>query len=348
MKVGDSGKTLSVNLKSSREISDVVRKLKIGDTVAAKIIKSQGNEAVLDINGKRLKADFINGIPDKNIIQLILTDKSSLNVVFKLADAGTHDSVSRLLQSFSLLSDSDTGKISLHSFIKYITSGNPDIFDLNLFLLGLRKGDKKISGQEKLFQMLMQKGLSLSSLNYINYILSSDTPFLLIMHLLNNFSEKKKSYPDEKEKDKAEKELLEILEQDDDGEITEKIIDLFIKNGTENPDYSEIMLPKEDGFVKIDYIIYNKSFLCTIDLTFLGEIDIIIKDHENFNEILLFTEKNEAELMLSENRKALTDLLELNNVKNAVIHVLNRKKMVDKLSLWASDFYTKSGFDVKV
>jgi len=75
MKVGDSGKTLSVNLKSSREISDVVRRLKIGDTVAAKIIKSQGNEAVIDINGKRLRADFINGVPDKKVIQLILTDK---------------------------------------------------------------------------------------------------------------------------------------------------------------------------------------------------------------------------------------------------------------------------------
>jgi hypothetical protein len=347
MKVGDSGRTLSINLKSSREISDVVKKLKIGDSVAAKIIKSQGNEAVIDINGKRLRADFINGVPDKKIIQLILTDKSSANVVFKLADTGTHDSVSRLLQSFSLLSDSDSGKVSLHSLVKYITSGNPDIFDLNLFLLGLRKGDKKNSGQEKLFHMLMQKGLSLSSLNYINYILSSDTPFLLIMHLLNNFTEKKKNYPEQKEKEKAEKELLEILEQDD-GEITEKIIELFTKRGTGNPDYSEIMFPMEDGFVKIDYIIYNKSFLCTIDLTFLGEIDIIIKDHENLNEIFLFPEKDEAEIMLSENRKALTDLLELNNLKNAVIHVLNRKKMVDKLSLWASDFYTKSGFDVKV
>jgi hypothetical protein len=347
MKVGDSGKTLSVNLKGSREISDVVKRLKIGDSVAAKIIKSQGNEAVIDINGKRLRADFINGVPDKKTIQLILTDKSSLNVVFKLADKGSHDSVIRLLPSFSLLSDLESEKLSMHSLVKYITSGSPDLFELNLFLLGLRRGDKKNSGQEKLFHMLMQKGLSLSSFNYINYILSSDTPLPVIMYFLNNFTERKKFLAGEKDREEAEKKFLEILEQDDGG-IIEKTIEIFLQKRGDDPVYSEFLLPLEDGFIKIDYIIYNKSFLCTIDLTFLGKIDIIIKDQGDVNEIFLFPEKDEAELMLSENQKSLIDLLELNNAKKAVIHVFNRKKIVDKLSLWASDFYTKSGFDVKV
>ena len=124
--------------------------------------------------------------------------------------------------------------------------------------------------------------------------------------------------------------------------------EIFLKKRGDDPVYSEFLLPREDGLIKIDYIIYNKSFLCTIDLTFLGKIDIIIKDQGDVNEIFLFPEKNETELVLNENQKGLIDLLELHNAKKAVIHVLNRKKIVDKLSLWASDFYRKSGFDVKV
>lgn len=347
MKVGESGKILSVNLKNNRGISEVVKNLKIGQTVSARIIKSQGNEAIIDINGKRLRADFVKGVPDKKVIQLILTDKSSLNVVFKLADAGSGDPFSKIFPSLTLFPKSEIENISLHSLVKFIASSAPDIFELNLFLLGLKKEDKKESGQDRFYKMLLGKGLSLSSIRYISYVLSANTPLVFISHFINTLGWKKKDDEKEKTGEEAEKEFLEILEQGG-NEIVECAIEVFAKEAWNNPLYSSASVPYEEDFIEFDYIYYNDSFLCTIDLTFLGQIDIIVRDYNKVNEITFFPVKNETELYLNMGKNDLIDLLELNDIKNVVIHVYNRKKMVDKLSLYATDFYHKSGFDVKV
>lgn len=347
MKVGDSGKVLSVNLKSNRGISDVVKNLKIGQAVSARIISSQGDRAVLDINGKRLRADFINGVPDKKIIQLILTDKSALNVVFKLADADSIDSFSKIFSSLTLFSNFEIENLSLHSLMKFINSLAPDIFELNLFLLGLKKEDKKQSGQERFFKMLLEKGLFLSSIRYISYVLSANTPLVFISYFINTLGWKKKNADKEKLDEDAEKEFLKILEQGE-NEIIECAIDVFGKGAWDNPVYSNAFIPYGEDFIEFDYIYYNNSFLCTIDLTFLGQIDIMIRDYNKVAEISFFSVNDETELYLNKEKNDLINLLELNNIKNAIIQVYNRKKMVDKLSLLAADFYTKSGFDVKV
>lgn len=347
MKAGNLGKILSINLKSNRGISDVVRNLKIGQTVSARLINSEGNRAIIDINGKRLRADFVNGVPDKKVIQLILTDKSALNVVFKLADAGSDDPFSRILPSLAFLPNFEVEKISLHSLMKFIISSTPDIFELNLFLLGLKKEDKKQSGQDRLFKMLLEKGLSLSSIRYISHVLSANTPLVFISHFLSILDWNKKNTDKEKIEENAEKEFLKILEQGE-NEIIECAIGVFKKAAWDNPVYSNAFIPYGDDFIEFDYIYYNNSFLCTIDLTFLGQIDIMIRDYNKVTEISFFSANDETESYLNRGKNDLINLLELNNIKSAVIQVYNRKKMVDKLSLLAADFYTKSDFDVKV
>ncbi len=347
MKTGNLGKILSVNLKNNREISNVVKNLKIGQAVSAKLISSEGNRAIIDINGKRLRADFVNGVPDKKIIQLILTDKSALNVVFKLADAGSIDSFSKIFPSLTFFPGFEIENLSMHSLMKFINSSMPDIFELNLFLLGFKKEDKRQSGQERFFKMLLEKGLSLSSIRYISHVLSANTPLAFISYFVDVLDWKKKNSDKEKLEEDAEKEFLKILEQGG-NEIVECAIDVFEKAVWHDPVYSNAFLPYREDFIEFDYIYYNDSFLCTIDLTFLGQIDIMIRDYNKVTEISFFPESNETESYLNKGKNALNNLLELNNIKNAVIQVYNSKKMVDKLSVLAANFYTKSGFDVKV
>ena len=108
------------------------------------------------------------------------------------------------------------------------------------------------------------------------------------------------------------------------------------------------MLFRSDDFIKCEYIYYKNGFFCSLELSAIGRLNIIVKDYGDILNIVFLPEKEDAADLLNEKKTGLINILEQNNIKNAIIHVSNSKKMVDKISIWAHDFYIKSGFDVKV
>lgn len=346
MKVNDSRSILSISLKGDSRISDALGKIRIGETVAASIIKSEGNEAILDIRGKRLRAEFLNGVPDRKMVELILADKTASNVVFRLADKYSGDNPQGILSMLTLLSDKELQNTSLHSLVKYITGGRPDLFELNLFLLGLRKEDKK-TGRADLFSLLKQRGASFTSLVYLNYLMSRNTPFMVIHYLFQISGDNRKIINQSLERAEPADELLDIIANEED-EIIKGIIDLFSGNSDGKTAYEEALLPADGEFIKCEYIYNENAFLCTIELSAFGRVDIIVKDSDGIMNIVLFSERDDVLVYLNEKKGDLIKILEQNNIKNAIIHVTDRKKMVDKISMWATEFYMKSGFDVKV
>jgi len=347
MKVNDLRGTLSVSLKGNRDISDAVKKLKIGESVAARIIRSDGNEALLDIKGNRLRAEFLNGVPDRKVVDLVLTEKTAFNVVFRLAGKYSGENVPALLSMMTLLTENEAKNISMHGLVKFITGGRPDLFEINLFLLGIRKDEKKGGGQADLFSMLRQRGVPFTSLVYMNYLVSMNTPFMVIQYLLQNLIDKRKITHHHESAEEPADDILEIL-RDESDDVIKGVIDLFSGGDNEKGLYREALIPVDDDFIKCEYIYYMNRFFCSIELSAIGRLDIIVKDYGEILNIVLLPEKDAAEIFLNEKKPELINILEQNNIKNAIIHVSNSKKMVDKISIWAHDFYIKSGFDVKV
>ena len=346
MKVNDSKAILSISLKGDRSIYHAVKNLKIGESVAAGIIKSEGREAILDIRGKRVRAEFLNGVPDRKVVELILTDKSASSVVFRLADKNSGDNLSGTLPMLTLLSEKELQNISIHSLVKFITGGRPDLLELNLFLLGLRKDDKK-SGRADLFTLLKQRGASFNSLVYLNYLLSRNTPFMVIQYLFPITGDNRKMNHHSVVTAEPDDELFDIIGNED-NDLIKAIIDLFSDNNNGKALYEEAFLPGDEEFIKCEYVYYENGFFCTLELSALGRLDIIIKDYDDTINIMLFSEKDDVLIYLNEKKENLENILEQNNIKNAIILVSDRKKMVDKISMWATEFYMKSGFDVKV
>ncbi|MCL1833347.1 MAG: hypothetical protein FWG49_02490 [Leptospirales bacterium] len=135
----DGMKGLSIDVTSTKELGALFKNLKVGDAISASIIKNEGNRAALEIGGKSITAEFLGGVPNKNNIDLILTSKTPERIQFSLAESRAFDHIFKLLSNFSIRHDNDITRASLQNLAKFINSGNVNFFEINLFLMGIKR-----------------------------------------------------------------------------------------------------------------------------------------------------------------------------------------------------------------
>ncbi len=346
---GNSG--ISVNISQVKEIGSLLKNINPGDSISASVIRSEGNKALLDIGGRIITAEFTKGVPlDKNI-DLVLTVKTTDRIQFALKENEPADKVFRFISSFSMSGEDDIKKSSLQNFARFINTARPDLTDINMFLLGLKRDEKKEKSGAAFFNSLLQKGVpfqTLIDLSYLIYSKYNPVLFMAYQYILNAAG-KKTLHTEEDDSSSFEDaldEFCDILKKDD--ADFSLMLDLIFDEHKDSEIYGEMAFPEEDAFSRIEYIVKEDSVFLKFDLSSAGELCVFLKSDNERILINFLSGKEEILLFLKENEGLLKTLLGESGVKKSVIGYFDSKKIVDKIELWSLDYYTKSEFNVKV
>lgn len=341
---------ISVNLSSLKESGSLLKNMNPGDSVSASVIRSDGNKALLNISGRIVRAEFTGGVPAENKIVLILTSKTPESIQFSLKENDAAEKIFRIFSPFSILNDDETKKVSLQNLGRFIALSKPDMMDINLFLLGFKKDEQKGKSSSTLFNHLLQKGVPLQTLIDISYIIYSKYNPVLFMSFQSMLAMAGKKAMDSFKKDPSLFEdfidhFCNILKEDNSD--FSLMFDLFSDENMNREIYGELVFPENEKFSGIEYVLNVNSVFFKLNLSETGILEVFIRSENDRILINFLSGRENVILYLKENESVLKEMLARNGVKKSNIGYFDSQKIVDKITLWSLDFYTKSKFNIK-
>jgi len=342
---------ISVKIPAAKELGALLKNINPGDLISATVIRSEGNRAFLEIGGKIISAEFTNGVPRDKIIDLVLTAKSPEKIQFALKDDTASGKIFRFLSPFSILQEDEVKINSLQNLARFVNSSKPDLVDINMFLLGMKRDEHKWKSQSSFFNHLLQKGVSLQILTDLAYIIYSKyNPVLFASYRFMMAMAGRKTFFSEKQDlalfEDSIGQFCNLLKEDDSDFSV--MLDFIFDDPDSIRIYGDIAYPENGTFSGIEYILNNDSVFLKFDLSSVGELEVFIKSEKDRVLINFLSGKEEALLYIKDKEGTLKSMLEQNGVKKSVIGYFDSKKIVDKIKLWSLDFYTKSEFNVKI
>ena len=338
----------SISVKQGRGTTDLFSDLRPGDRITAKIIQRGSSTALLEFRGRRLTADFTAGVPQGGSVELILSEKSAERIAFTIAGKSVSDEFIKLLLSVSVLPESASDNIALHNLIKFLGNGRIDLFTLNLFLAGIKREGREGKSQAELFNYLLKKGISYSTLADLSMIFAGKGG-ASVLAAYYMFAESGAGNLRRLREENLDDRLDDICRSliDEDEAFTD-ILSMLIEDDNPDRGHGELALPEGEGFSRLRYIRHEGAFFFDMDFSAIGRVSALIKGDKNGTFITIFSGNDEIIDFFRERGDILKRNLELMNVKKPLIMLHNAKKMIDKLDVRSTDFYIKREFDVKV
>lgn len=293
----------SIRITARLSGTDVFRNLNEGSTVTARIIERLGpKDAILDIRGSRVKAEFLKGVPLNSSISLSIDNRTENAIFLKIVyNREIEDSFNKLLE-YTLFNPAEFKKNGLLELSRYISKNLSDLFLYNSFLLGLKEGRERKSSSTDLLNNLLKSGIKKETLIYLSYILNNlknEQLYLLLMlfgHKLKLLHDPGKTDRNDNDPGKMLNDLFEEIEELDSGEKTDiinKILYLFSKDTSEeNVSSGEIPYYENDRFKAIKYIINKNLAFFSFNLSYLKKTDVLINNQRSGLIISIFSEND--------------------------------------------------------
>ncbi len=282
---------------SGDKTRDLYKKLSPGTEVKARIIRAYSkNGAVIDIAGKRFRAEFTQGLPEKNLIILTLLERKNGALVFRLKRDDKAENIYNELMKHSLAGSTPRPSL-MYNLKRFFSSSSRNLFELSLFLFELDKEKNRKNAVTELSNRLLDSGFPADLIETLNLLLAGGrkTSFnlLLILFLLN----KGKTLSDKNEF-LSDKNIKKLFHQIDNLIDTEKGNDiiwhlktlLLNSNHTNYPYLFDFACLDDDKFKPVRCIIDKKTLLFSLDLSELGHIDILSRKIEEIISINVYTE----------------------------------------------------------
>ena len=346
MKITGYSDSLRITLNSGRDIGSLLKGVAVGDRVEAKIISRDGNVALLDIAGKRIRADFTAGIPAGSAVELILSEKSRSSAVFRLPTPGNASELPLLLKQYFMAGDKIPDRGMFAELWRLISGGRADLSEINLFLAGIKKDHLKEKNYSELINRLNFLKVPVQTLTDISLIAAMKLPAALFQAVLF-FMEKAGKKHGFAAGDERIDDILHDIENLDD-ELFSDLLKLLAAPDTDDKGYGKFPVNDEGDFSGFEYIYTEDSFFLTFSLSQLGRISMLIRSEKGHTSISIGAENDRAVEMLEADSQELKKSLEQNGVSTGSVGFFNTKKVVDKLHVLCGDFQLKSGLDVKI
>lgn len=346
MKITGYSDSLRITSGTGRDIGSLLKGISVGDRVEARIITREGNLALLDIAGKRIRAEFTAGIPSGNIVELELSGKSKNSAVFRLHVPGGASDLPVFLKQFFMAGDKIPDRETAAGLLRLLSGNRADITDINLFLAGIKKDnlkEKKFSDLINRLKILKVPGQTLTDISLAAAMKLPAAVFSSILFIIEK-SGKKHGFT---AGDERIDEILHDIENLDD-ELFTNLLKLLAEPVPENEGCGSFPFFEEGEIPGIEYVYKNDSFFMTFSLSEVGRICLFIRSDSGHAAMSIGADNDRAVETLKMDSEALEDLLRQNGAEIRMISFFNTKKVIDKLQMLCRDFQLKSGLDVRI
>ncbi len=326
-----------INIQSKHENRKFPADIEDGKIYSAKIIERSGKfSGILEISGKRLSAEFTQGLPRENILNLKAEIAENGRTTFKIVETLNQETLKNAIRPFTILSPSEIDA-KLFDISRILSKNINSLFELNAQLIGTPDLLKKIR-MKNLAEKLLNKGISRENVQTLFTVMSGTNSLKLILSVLGRINNKTDSKPVKQEvKENIRLEIDSIISQitsnfENPDDIIKEIMDLLIKSSDQNNKHSySIFIDDNDNLMEYEYILNSSSFILNAEFSVLGKITVIIQDSRKMLYISIITESNDAENIINEDLNILKKSLARKDIKSS-INTANNKNVLDNLN----------------
>lgn len=336
---------------------DSLREMKTGSELPVRILERTGpREAVLDIAGRRVHAEFLKGVPQAESILLKLDGIKDNSFIFKMVNPPGKEEALRRMLEHTIFSASDIPKNALYSLTSLFSKHPPGIFELNALILGsLTRMGKKEDRPDRLLNMLLKRGAGMDAVSGLAYLRNGMIPhFGSLLSLLGQDTGMQgwtEATP-ERINDLLDRILTAVTGNTPDGErddLIRRLIDYLTFPRKDSRDFQEgeLAYPHDSEFRPFRYIGKEDSWIFSIEFTALGRIDLLAKKTDKSYSLSIFCAEAATQDALNE---TLNDLKKkIASVHpNIYINLYYMPNILNKMVEINSYYSTNSVFDIKV
>lgn len=144
--------------------------LEKGGVIGARIVERiDTHRAVLEIAGRRVSANFVNGLPSAGRLDLLLEKRTGSTFVFRLVAEDPKAAARERLLDLTPFARSDTGRIP---FGRAPTDGLVGVYAYSSLLFRLSGGVEKKTGLSEVLNALAARGIKIESLLFFSFLFS--------------------------------------------------------------------------------------------------------------------------------------------------------------------------------
>ncbi len=298
---------------------DPFKDLQKGSELPARIIERiGGKEAVLEIGGKRIRAEFLKGLPAGSSVTLKLNDVRNNTYVFSMVDPSGRDALAKQVHDLTIFPLQQIRNTMMHGIGAALARTPAGILELNALLLGIKpKQWKDGDGIARLLNRLLKHGVGKQTLSGLSVLLPGagfdrDTlrAFLSLLVPVGDSPGKWASAGKEEIASAIANMMREIETLPDEGlrrEIIGRLLEHLAETGEEHPGHrsGEFAFWNGEEYSPVRYLGAGESWVFSMDLSNIGRTDVLAKKETGGYSISVFSETEEASAALRESSGAL-------------------------------------------
>jgi len=352
--------SITIRIAGRAGTAELFAGIRKGSELTARIVERvRGHEAILDIGGRRIHAEFLKGIPTDNVITLKLEDVKNSSFIFKLVNEdGTEAMVKQIMEA--TIFDSDAIRKYILFGVGAALSRNPaGIFELNALLLGqFQREGKRDDGLTRLLNHLLRLGVGRQAVSDLSFLLSGiafnakSLRWLMLMPgLAKDRLRKWASANNADIADMVNSILGEIdaIQNAEEKESVVRQIAAFLKDpGARPEEYAsgEFASYGEEELYSVRYAGKENSWLFSVDFSALGRIEILAKKTEGGNFISILCDRNDAlDALKNDFGQLQRELVSID--RNIHINFFNTRQVINKIVEIYSYYSLHSVLDIR-
>ncbi len=351
--------TITVTVSGRTAMRSLFEGIKKGAEVQARVVERVGaRDAVIEIGGRRIHAQFMKGVPAGGAVTLKLDAVSGDSYYFKLTPPETREGFIRQVMQMTVFDPAVIRKKVLHDLGGALAKHPAGIFELNALLLNRPLRDTKDDGLSRFLNHLAKRGLDKSALADLSLLLSgmsARSHSLRSLLLVLGFGEdriRRLAAGGTAAAGPMTDAILEEIGSIDDGEAKENVIRQLLEflTGGDMPREAvrsgEFTFIEGDGFHPARYCDAGDAWLFSVDFSAIGRLEIVARETDKELLVSVFCDRDEALDILKSGSGELIRTLE--NLKpHAVINFFNTQQAINKIVEIYSYYSLNSEFDIR-
>ncbi|MCU0848242.1 MAG: hypothetical protein MUD12_10175 [Spirochaetes bacterium] len=346
-----------IRINARMGINGIFKKIGSGTVINAKILERlDGNHAILDVAGKRIRVEFTTGVPEGTQARIRYEGASGGTYIFKLLKFPDRETAISKFEAFFMMQPDEIIRLHHPDLIRLMERRISGFYELNseiIRMAGMRM--KKTKSPSRLMNSLVRLGLGREHAAVLSEIicgLKGGAVFLPLIDFLgygSGFSGKKRQNED-KDMESDIGEALESVEKIDahhpDMRIMEELSGVLTQSEFSDGGllYGEYAYYDGDEFRPIKYMSHGGSWSVSVEFSGLGQVDILAKNAGKKANMTICCEPGRPFELLNENIKDLYSA-----VKGAVLNikVISRRQFEEGLSDMIEFAAGNTGLDIR-